>query len=116
MIWTVTEPGVYHLAACLPTLRSLFLVIFPSSRTTTTNKNYGPSAYAKSNNKDIPLISRTGNQSNVAGGFVRLGNDNSGERDAEYGAQQRDGNLEKQWKESSQIRVTQNYTVEESNH
>ena len=116
MIWTVTEPGVYHLAACLPTLRSLFLVIFPNGRTTTTNKSYGPSSYAKSANKDIPLISRTGNETNVGAGFVRLDHDGTGEQDLEYGSYGRQANSEKHGKGSSQIRVTQNYSVEASDH
>ena len=72
MIWTVIEPGIYHIAACLLTLRPLFLFLFRgisskmSRRATTLGDNTALS------NKQIQLSGLKSLDSKHGAGFIRM--------------------------------------------
>lgn len=74
MIWTAVEPGVYHIAACLPTLRPLVThltrgisMMIKSRRT----RAYGSHSAFRA--KDIQLAGRDDAASSSAARFVHLG-------------------------------------------
>jgi len=123
MIWTVVEPGVYHIAVCLPTLRSLFLYMFKgqlSSTVETSGKAYG-SHSGLNETKSIPLV--TTRKVNDSSGFLRLENDSiligqKGYESKAYGGKARSESLQSTGslefspqKDTAGIRVTHDYTV-----
>lgn len=131
MIWTAVEPGVYHLAACLPTIRPLVLLLIKNISTTIKSgrsRQYGDQPSV--NTKDIQLVGRDGAElkgaeSRGANGFVRLGSQPDAEK-GRYSASARHNvasnyrddvdeaglsNVDVSVKDNRSIVVTQDYIV-----
>jgi len=119
MIWTVIEPCIYHVAACLPTLRPLFLRLIKKDAEN-SKAQYGNSfAHSGKHSQDransYPLVGHKGISDSR---FERLDDFHLEENDHSYDvlvrAQHQQDDTQRSDMEAGKkrITVTQGYTVE----
>jgi len=80
MSWTLVEPDVYLIAACLPTYRPLFLHLLEKTRFYLPKSFSGFKSHGSNASRNAPQISssKLARDGNSAAGFQRLVDDGNG--------------------------------------
>ncbi|KAM0250028.1 hypothetical protein ACHAQJ_008797 [Trichoderma viride] len=114
VMWTIIEPNVAIICACLPTLRQLVVKLFPALQSKSSANRYGTPGYAKKSRatggSQIPLgddwVEPSSKSNGIHMATIRRNNSNAGSEDSILAGGQNDAN--------NRIQKTVEYSIQYS--